>query len=90
MPKTIHRDEYQVLLDLLRQKRVEHGLTQAQCSEALGRSQSFVSDVERGLRRLDVIQLRDLCQVLGIPLVDFVTDFESKLQPGRLPKRSRS
>jgi hypothetical protein len=52
-------------------------MTQVACSKALGRSQSFVSDVERGVRRLDVIQLRDLCRVLKQDLVTFVRQFET-------------
>jgi len=49
--------------------------------EALGRPQSFASDIERGLRRLDLIQLRDICRVLGLGLVEFVQRYESELSP---------
>jgi transcriptional regulator with XRE-family HTH domain len=79
MAKTIHRDEYVTLLRLLRQHRTAAGLTQAQCSAAMGRPQSFVSDVERGSRRLDIVQLRDLCAVLRTSFVDFVATFEKEL-----------
>jgi transcriptional regulator with XRE-family HTH domain len=79
MPKTIHRTEYQVLLDLLREQREAAGKTQTDCSEALGRSQSFISDVERGTRLLDLIQLRDICLFLGISLETFVKRFEAKV-----------
>jgi transcriptional regulator with XRE-family HTH domain len=86
MPKTIHRPEYRVLLALLRQRRQTAGITQVECSAALGRSQSYVSDVERGVRRLDVVQLRDLCQVLGQDFVAFVRDFEKAISR---PRRGR-
>jgi transcriptional regulator with XRE-family HTH domain len=76
MAKTIYRDEYVTFLRLLRERRAAAGLTQAQCSAALGRPQSFVSDVERGSRRLDIVQLRDLCAVLRTDLIDFVRSFE--------------
>lgn len=79
MTKTIHRHEYQVLLRLLREQREKAGKTQTDCSEALERSQSFISDVERGARRLDLIQLRDLCLFLGVSLTDFVKHFEKEL-----------
>lgn len=59
--------------------RVESGMTQAQCSAALGRPQSFMSDVERGVRRLDMVQLRDLCQALGGDLISFIESFERAL-----------
>lgn len=80
MPKTIHRHENAVLLRLIRERRQEAGLTQAQCSAALGRVQSFMSDVERGVRRLDVVQLRDLCRVLKTDLPTFVRTFERALR----------
>jgi transcriptional regulator with XRE-family HTH domain len=77
--KSIYRDENLVLLRLIKQYRVESGLTQAQFAEALGRPQSFTSDIERGLRRLDLVQLRDICHVLGLGLIEFVQRYESEL-----------
>lgn len=79
MVSSIHRDEYVVLLRLLRQCRVESGLTQGQFALALERPQSFVSDMERGFRRIDLIQLRDICEVLNISLLDFISRFESEV-----------
>ena len=58
---------------------MEAGLTQAECSKALGRPQSFMSDIETGSRRLDIVQLRDLCKVLGVGLAELVAEFEKSL-----------
>ncbi|MEE5044665.1 helix-turn-helix transcriptional regulator [Pseudomonas alliivorans] len=79
MTKAIYRREHVIFLEVLKRMRVESGMTQAQCSAALGRPQSFMSDVERGVRRLDTVQLRDLCQVLGNDLVSFAKSFERAL-----------
>ena len=79
MEKSVYRDENLVLLRLLKQCRVEAGLTQAQFAQALERPQSFASDIERGLRRLDLVQLRDICIALNINLVEFVQRFENEL-----------
>lgn len=38
-----------------------------------------MSDVERGVRRLDTVQLRDLCQVLSNDLISFTKSFERAL-----------
>ncbi|WP_345785614.1 helix-turn-helix domain-containing protein, partial [Stenotrophomonas maltophilia] len=46
MTKTIHRKEYSALIEVVRDARLAAGLTQAQVSSKLGRSQSFISDVE--------------------------------------------
>lgn len=75
MPKAIYRTEYNVFLALLKDRRIAAGLTQVQCSTALGRPQSFMSDVERGVRRLDIIQIYDLCAVLGCDLTALIRDF---------------
>lgn len=79
MPKTIYRPENAVLLSLLKKYRKEAGLTQVECSKALDRPQSFMSDVECGTRRLDIVQLRDLCKILGIGLQDLIAEFEKSL-----------
>lgn len=79
MPKTIYKPEHAALLTLLKKHRKAAGLTQVQCSKALGRPQSFMSDVESGTRRLDIVQLRDLCEVLGIGLQDLIAEFEKSL-----------
>lgn len=82
MPKTIYRPEHAVLLSLLKKHRKVAGLTQVQCSKALERPQSFMSDVESGTRRLDIVQLRDLCKALGICLTDLIVEFEESLADG--------
>lgn len=80
MPKAIYRPEHDVLVHLLKDIRIRAGLKQAQCSEALGRSQSFMSDVENGIRRLDLVQLRDLCAVLGYDLPRLINEYEEALK----------
>ncbi|MCG6577370.1 hypothetical protein EGM97_22000 [Pseudomonas sp. AF32] len=39
-----------------------------------------MSDVERGVRRLDTVQLRDLCFVLGTDLTTFSASYETALK----------
>jgi len=80
MTKAIYRPEYEIFLGILKRRRIEAGMTQVECSKALGRPQSFMSDVERGSRRLDIIQLRDLCHVLGFDLPTLILEFENALQ----------
>lgn len=90
MPKTIHRPEYRILRDLVRESRLAAGVTQVQLSKELGRSQSFVSDVERGTRRLDVLELRDLCHLLGRDFAQLLAELEVRIQAtGAVPKRVR-
>lgn len=66
----------EVLLALLRQVRVEAGLRQTDVAKALGKPQSFVSNYESGERRLDLLELQMVCEVLGVPLTQFVARFD--------------
>lgn len=63
-------------LSLVRQMRVDAGLRQADLARKLGEPQSFVSRYESGDRRLDVLELRHICGVLGVPLIDFIRRLE--------------
>jgi len=77
--KSIHKSEYSILLRRLRALRTAAGLTQVDLSTALQRPQSYVSDVECGSRRMDLLQLRELCQACGQSLTEFVDEFEQEL-----------
>ena len=87
MGKSIHRAEYRVFVALLREHREQAAVTQVALSEALGRSQSFVSDFERGQRRLDLIELRDVCEHIGLDLIEFVEEFEKRLRQVTVGRR---
>nr|WP_134678046.1 helix-turn-helix transcriptional regulator [Pseudomonas khazarica] len=62
---SIYSDSYQLLLELLVTERKTSGLTQTQLADRLGRPQSFVSKYERGERRLDVVELLQVCRAIG-------------------------
>lgn len=65
--KSIYTAEYQRLCALLRELRLEAGLTQVQVAERLDVPQSFVSKYESGERRLDVIELHHVAEAIGVP-----------------------
>ncbi len=72
-----------LFLALLREIRLESGFTQVQLAEALNVPQSFVSKYESGERRLDLLEVRLICQALSIPLVKFVQRLEDILSSHR-------
>lgn len=80
MSKTIHRDEYTILVDLIQKMRLRAGLKQSELSSALGRPQSFISNLERKLVRLDVLQLMDICKACGRSFSGFCRDLEKSLE----------
>ncbi len=89
MEKTVFTQEYGVLLDVLKRTRRRAGITQIELAKKLCESQSFVSKFERGARRLDIIELRTICQLLGTTLPDFVKELE-KCLAGRKKRRKSS
>jgi transcriptional regulator with XRE-family HTH domain len=78
MSKSLSNVEGEKLAALLRTVRTEVGLTQAEVADRLEVPQSFVSKYESGERRLDLIELKQICKVLKISLVDFVRRFEKE------------
>lgn len=80
MEKSIYTREYEILLRLLREARERAGVTQIELAQRLNQTQSFVSKVERGDRRLDLVQLRTILATLGLRLGDFVEEFEREVK----------
>lgn len=83
MRKSIYQRENAVLQALLRTSREAAGMVQVDVSERLGKPQSYVSKTERGERRLDILELRALCQLYGKSFRDFVDEFEAALTAER-------
>lgn len=48
------------------------GLTQAEVGHKFGGHASFVSKIESGERRLDVVELADFCQLYGLKMNAFL------------------
>lgn len=72
MPKSAHTVDYGRFRLLLVEERKGACLSQAQLAERLGKPQSFVSKFERGERRLDVIEFRDIARAIGIDPLRFL------------------
>lgn len=66
MARSTHHQDYQSFLTLLRDLRLRAGVTQLELGERLGNTQTFVSKVERGERRVDVVEFVEICQMLEV------------------------
>ena len=92
MDKSIFTPEQDALQQMLRQLRLGAGLRQEDLAKLLEEPQSFVSKYEKGERRLDLIELRHICNAVGVSLLELVTRFEEhlRMQPNKsfvgLPK----
>jgi len=63
MPKTIHTKKYREVIGRLRAARIDFGLTQKQVSQKLNLSQSYISKVEAGEQRIDILELTELANI---------------------------
>jgi transcriptional regulator with XRE-family HTH domain len=79
LKKSIHTDDQEFFLAVLRKLRTEKNLRQQDVARLLGEPQSFVSKYETGERRLDLLELREVCRVLGVSLIEFVRKWEERI-----------
>lgn len=57
--------------EVLKQLRLDAQLTQSELANRLNKPQSYVSKYESGERRLDVVEIREICIEAGITLSRF-------------------
>ena len=79
MTKDSDSRKYEVLQELLREKRTKAKLSQRQLAEKLGKPQSWVCRHEKGDLRLDYIELRAYLLALDTSIVGFVKNLESRI-----------
>lgn len=80
MKKRIYIAQRGSLVSLLREVRIEAGLTQVDLAARIEKDQAYVSRYESGQRRLDVLEVREICQAVGITLEEFVKRLEKALK----------
>ena len=80
MKKNIRLDQQKRLLVLLRGIRVDARLTQSELASRLSRDQTFVSKYESGERRLDLLELREVCRAVGTDFVTFIRKLDKDLE----------
>ena len=66
MKDASYRHRYAKFLGKLKLARVEAGLTQVEVARRLNRPQSFVSKIESGERRVDVVDVVELFEVASL------------------------
>lgn len=69
---TRHPERYRKLLVRLREARQEAGMSQEAVAAALGARQKYVSKVETGERRIDPLELQELADLYGKPILFFL------------------
>ena len=72
MPRTIYKEEHRKIVERLKKARLAAGLSQIEVAEKLGKTQSYVSKIESGQRRFDVLQLKEFAEVYKKTLSFFI------------------
>ena len=55
-------------MSALIEQRKAVGMTQTDVARKLGRPQSYIAKIEGGERRIDIVELIDVAQVIGLDL----------------------
>ena len=77
--KKVDKKNKDILLSLLKKIRRDAGWRQTDLAKKISVTQSSISKYEMGERRLDILELRTICHVFGMPLIDFVKILEEKI-----------
>lgn len=81
MAKTVYSEASKALAASLAEARRGAGLHQEQLAERLGKDQSVISNIERGQRRVDVLELYAIARALGIEPSDLFARVTADFPP---------
>lgn len=76
MPKSLFTRRHTQLRKLLTKARKDANLTQTQLAHRLNQRQAYISRIERGERRIDVVEFLDLAHAIGFSPAKFIADFD--------------
>lgn len=79
MPRSVFTDAYASFLSVLIAARKRAGVSQIDLAARIGKTQSFVSSFERGVRRLDVIEFCAIARALGRDPIDLFREVAERL-----------
>ena len=71
MSKIIYSKEHRYIIKQLKKAREEASLSQEQVAKILHKTQSYISKIESGQRRIDIIQLKEFAEIYKKPLSYF-------------------
>ena len=63
MSKAIYSKDHKFIVEQLKKARKEVNLEQAEVAKLLGKTQSHISKVEAGQRRIDIVALKEFAKI---------------------------
>lgn len=81
---SLRTKEYDLLRSLLRELREAAGIGQEALSKKLGRPITYIGKVELGTRRVDLIELMEICAALDQDPSKFVAELKTRSTQGQI------
>jgi transcriptional regulator with XRE-family HTH domain len=72
MSKTIYSKEHKYIVKQLKKAREEASLSQEQVAKILNKTQSYISKIESGQRKIDVVQLKEFAKIYKKDIAYFI------------------
>jgi len=72
MSKSIYLKDYRNMIEKLKKARLGAGLKQEDVASKLEKPQSYVSKIERGERRLDIVELKKIAKIYNKNIIYFI------------------
>ena len=72
MTKTIYSKDHKFIVEQLKKARQEAGLDQKRVAKLLGKTQSHISKIEAGQRRIDIVSLKEFARIYRRPMDYFL------------------
>lgn len=80
MPNTAGRDDQRRLVETLVEARRIAGVRQVDLADRLGRTQAFVANIERGERRVTILEFIAIAEGLEMPPADLFSTLPYRLR----------
>jgi transcriptional regulator with XRE-family HTH domain len=74
----LERQKYEYFRSELKKARLSSGLLQKDLAKLLHRPQSYISKIESGERSIDIVELINYCQAIGIDSAKFIKRISDK------------
>ena len=72
MRKTIRSKRHALIAEAIGDQRKLAGLTQAEVAKRLDRHQPFIANIESGDRRVDLVELIDIAEIIGLDVIGLI------------------
>ena len=74
MATSIYSNDHKFTVEQLKKARLDSGLDQKTVAELIGRTQSYISKIESGQRKIDIVQLKQFAAIYKKPVKYFIKE----------------